>query len=114
MALSRNGIAQIRTKTSEMKVLVSSLKGSLESVRNVLTENGNYQYFKTGTDKGTDVDDNLNSAINILLDSLVPEFANVSSAMESYCAQQEELNKRLELEKETAGVDENNPALDNN
>ena len=99
MALSRAGIASARSGAGEIQNLANSLKTAGEELKSTLTSNGNYQYFRMGTDKGTSVDTDINTAVDTVIDMLSPQISNVASAIESFCVRQEELNRLEELRK---------------
>ena len=99
MALSRAGIASARNGAGEIQNLANSLKTAGEELKSTLTSNGNYQYFRMGTDKGTSVDTDINTAVDTVIDMLSPQISSVASAIESFCVRQEELNRLEELRK---------------
>lgn len=99
MALSRAGIASARAGAGEIQNLATSLKTAGEELKSTLTSNGNYQYFKMGTDKGTSVDTDINTAVDTVIDMLSPQLSSVASAIESFCVRQEELNRLEELKR---------------
>ena len=100
MALSAGAIGAARAGASQISASASSLKLATEGLNSILKGNGNYQYFKVGTDKGTAVDTDLNKSADTIIDSLVPEIGKVSSAISAFCARQEELNRQEEARRQ--------------
>ncbi|MBR4671910.1 MAG: hypothetical protein IKO78_01750 [Bacilli bacterium] len=97
MALSRQGIAAVRSGAGKISNLATKVQGSGEELSTILRGNGNYQYFKIGTDKGSHVDSKLNLTLDTLLDRLVPQLSSIHTTLEGFCARQEEENRILEM-----------------
>lgn len=99
MALSRSGIAAVRSSSGEVNKLSQSLKTAGEELKSVLQTNGNYQFFKAGTDKGASVDADLNTAVDAIVDKLVSQISALSGTIEAFCVRQEQENARIEAER---------------
>ena len=102
MALSQGAINSARSGAGELNNLAGNLKTACGALKEVIRNNGNYQYFKLGTDKGTSVDTNINVAVDTIVDKLSPAISNLSSAINSFCTKQEELNRQEALRKQQA------------
>ena len=87
-----------RSSASSITSLAKQLEDKCNELKTSLTTNGNYQYFKLGTDKGTSVDDKLGKTINATIELLVPQINNVSKTIRNFCDVQEQLN-RIEAER---------------
>ena len=99
MALSQGAINSARSGAGELNNLAGNLKTACGALKEVIRNNGNYQYFKLGTDKGTSVDTNINVAVDTIVDKLAPEISNLASAINSFCTKQEVLNRQEALDK---------------
>lgn len=97
-------IARIRSQASAIPSLINKLTSSGEEVKGILRSNGNYQYFRMGTDKGATVDTSINDTVNQMVDKLVPTLNSVLGAIESYCATQAELNRLERMKKGETGA----------
>ena len=113
MALSAEGISRGRNGASEVDSLSKDLNNSSENLKGILNSNGNYQYFKMGTDKGASVDNDLNTTLDTVVNDLVPQIQSLLAAIEAFFVRQEEENRRAMQEKmksnattsSTAGVE---------
>lgn len=97
-------ISRIRSQASAIPALINNLKSSSEEVKGTLSSNGNYQFFKMGTDKGATVDTSINDTVNTMIDRLVPALNTVLGEIESYCATQAELNRLERMRKDETGA----------
>lgn len=94
MALSSDGITKSRNETNEINTLSKDLKTSGENLKDILHNNGNYQFFKMGTDKGASVDSDLNQTLDTVINELVPQINNLLATIEAFLARQAEENRR--------------------
>lgn len=93
MALSYPAIQQVRRNAYELVKEAAAIKTAVEQFDSILKNDGNYFFFVTGTDKGTSVDRKLKNSLSLLVEDLVPTIKEIQPAMESYCIEQEELNR---------------------
>ena len=96
MAESQGVINRARNGAGEIKSLADNIKLASDQLNSALKQNGNYQYFKIGTDKGLSVDADLNQTVDTIVNMLAPQLNNVAGAIESFCVRQEELNRQEE------------------
>ena len=94
MALSNDGITKSKNEASEVNTLSKDLKTSGENLKDILHNNGNYQFFKMGTDKGASVDSDLNQTLDTVVNELVPQINNLLATIEAFLARQAEENRR--------------------
>ena len=94
MALSNEGISSVRKDADEVGSHRKKLNQSSENLSNILKNNGNYQYFKAGTDKGNSVDSALNQTLTTITERLVPTINALENAIYAFLARQEEENRR--------------------
>ena len=94
MALSSDGIAKSRSEAGEVNTLSKDLKTSGENLKSILHNNGNYQFFKMGTDKGASVDSDLNQTLDTVINELVPQINSLLATIEAFLARQAEENRR--------------------
>ena len=102
MGLTDSQIAKVRSCCSSITDKISNVQSSCEGLTNILQHNGDYYYFKIGTDRGDATDSKLNKTIQVISSDLCGTFTNEVNEIRRYCDQQEELNriKRLkELQK---------------
>ena len=95
MALSREGISRVRSHAANISNSTTQLQTTSDELKTSLQSNGNYQFFKIGTDKGTSVDSDLNLTLDTIVNELVPQLNGISGTIEAFCARQEEENRNL-------------------
>ena len=100
MALTYGAIAAARSGAGAIASSSKSLDTASEDMKNTLRSNGNYQYFRRGTDKGFAVDTDLNTLVSATINTLLPALNRIPSAIEAFCARQEELNRQEEARRQ--------------
>ena len=97
MALSREGIAKVRTSASTISQLVTTdLQSASEELKTKMQTDGNYQLFKVGTDKGYSVDEDLALTLNTIIENLIPSLSEADGLINEFCQVQENLNSMEE------------------
>ena len=94
MALSNDGIVNVRTTADEVSTHTKNMDQASTDLMNLLNNNGNYQYFKAGTDKGASVDSALKETLSTITEQLTPQINALVSAIQAFLVRQAEENKR--------------------
>ena len=114
MGVSDAELARARTIANGFNDLAAKLAEATEEIKQILEGDGNYQYFKAGTDKGESVDKSINLAISTSDEKLVSNISGLSSAVETFCAEQARDNERRRRERMLEGqqrIKEGQPTL---
>lgn len=93
MALTREGISQVRGESERIKQEAAEMKRQVNELRDLINSNPEYQLFKMGTERGNSVDRDLTQTINTTLDMLLPQIDSISQNLDSFCAKQEAQNR---------------------
>lgn len=93
MALLREGINLANEYVGQMESASKELTMICNEIENYLNGNENFQLFRSGTEKGQEIYNNLNKCLQAITDNLVPMVERISSATNNLLVQQEQLNR---------------------